>query len=439
MIEATPLAGFIEILILTILCVMSVPIAISLGIVGLAAAIIFYGKLDATATMAAVSSWSNSYSYTLTTMPLFILMGTIIAHCELGRDAYDCFYKWLGKIKGGLASVTTLTCGLFGCITGSTASTIAAIGGMANPEMKKHGYSVELRLGSIASAGCLAALIPPSIWAIVYCVLVEESVGRVFMAILVPGVILMVLYIISTAIWTWIKPSIAPVATENFTWKEKFASLKGPVPIVLIFVIMLWGIYTGVFSPTEAASIGFVSAVIFTLAIRRLTWQRFRKAMVDALRINTMIMLIIMGAFLFTYTISLTGLGDYLRDLVVGLGAGPIPSMFIMAFIFIILGCFLDAWAIMVLFIPLFYPTAIGLGFDSVWYGVLTVLMIEVAMITPPIAGHIYIAQTLEPGTPTMSVIKGVLPFYTADIILLVLLIFFPQIAMWLPNMMAGG
>ncbi|MFC1916915.1 TRAP transporter large permease [Chloroflexota bacterium] len=439
MIEPTPLAGLIEVLILTILCLMSVPIAFSLGIVGLGAVLLWYGTIDAPFTMAAVSAWTNSYSYTLTTLPLFILMGTIIAHCELGRDAYDCFYKWLGKIRGGLASVTTLTCGVFGCITGSTASTIAAIGGIANPEMKKRGYSVELRLGSIACGGCLANLIPPSIIAIIYCIITEESVGRVFMAILIPGVILTIFYVLTVFIWARINPNISPLVKESFTLKEKLISLKGPVPIALVFVVMLGGIYTGFFSPTEAASIGFVSAVVLTLVIKRLTWQRFKAAMVDTIRINTMIMLVIMGAFLFTYSISLTHLGDSIRDLVVGLGGPPIASMFLIAFVFIILGCFLDTFAIMVLFIPLFYPTVMGLGFDPVWYGVLSVVLVEIALITPPIAGNIYVTQTLEPEAPTIAVIKGVLPFYAADILLVVLLVFFPQIAMWLPSMMMGG
>ncbi|MFC1916874.1 TRAP transporter large permease [Chloroflexota bacterium] len=438
MIDATPLTGFIELIFLTILAFLSVPIAFSMGIVGIIAALLYWGKIGTGITLAGATAWTNMYSYELCTLPIFIAMGTVIAASGLGRDAYECFYKWLCKVRGGLATITTLTCGLFGSITGSTVSTIAAIGGMANPEMRRYGYDVKLRLGSIATAGCLAALIPPSIWAIVYCVLVEESIGRVFMAILVPGIILTLLYASTIYIWARLKPDIAPLVEENFSFKEKVKSLKGPVPILLIFAIMLWGIYTGIFSPTEAASIGFVLAVVITISYRRLTWQKFKSAMVDTLKINSMIMLIIMAAFLFTYTISISGLGDTIRDQIVGLGAGPILSMFIMSFVFIVLGCFLDAWAIMVLFIPLFYPTVLSLGFDSVWYGALCVLLIEVAMITPPIAAHIYVAQTLEPDTPTLEVIKGVLPFYGATIILIVLLIVFPQIAMFLPNMMAG-
>jgi tripartite ATP-independent transporter DctM subunit len=438
-IEASPLTGLVEILAVIALCFLGVHIAISLGTVGMLSAWLYYGSAYTAFSLVGNTAWEHSNSYMLSMIPLFVLMGVVVAHSQLGADAYDGFYKWLTKLRGGLALVATFTSALFGCVTGSSVATIATIGGISNPEMKKHGYDVKLRLGSIACAGQLGMLIPPSIPAIIYCVLVEESVGKVFIGNIVPGILLTLFFAATIYVWTRLRPEIAPMVDVSFTWKEKFVALKGPVPIAIIFIFLIWGIYAGIFSPTEAGGIGTIACLAMGFILRRLNWHRIKDATRDVIRITAMILLIIMGAFVFTHSLALTGIHGYIGGLVAAIGGPPIVGMFVIILVFLITGCFMDVFAVQVLFIPLFYPTVLALGFDSVWFGTMTVILIEIALLTPPIAASLYIAQQLDPESTFGDVVRGVLPFYTAALGLVVLMVFFPQIVLWLPNQMIGG
>ncbi len=435
MIDPSPMWGLIEFVALLLLCMASVPIAFSMGIVGVIFAWLYLGG-SAAISLAASTAWTHVNSYTMSMIPLFVLLGAIVGQCGLGKDAFDCFYKWLCKWKGGLAMASTLSAAAFGAVSGSSNAAVATIGGIAVPETKRYGYSRELRLGSIAVCGTLASLIPPSITAILYCVLTNQSVGKVFMAGLVPGLIMTVLFSIVVYIWVSLRPSIAPVPDVSFSLKEKLSSLKAPLPIFALFLGMIMGIYNGWFSPTEAAGIGVLFVVLLNLAMRRLNWQRFMGSMYEALRITAMLMLIIMGAMLFSATVALTGFPDYVADILLGWGLAPIPLIFVIIALFIALGCVLDVIGLLVLFVPLFYPTIVTLGYSPIWYGTMAVVLTEVAMITPPIAVNLYIAQALESDATVMDVSRGVLPFYAAAVVLLVLLVFFPQLATWLPSTM---
>lgn len=435
MVTATPMWGFIELGALLVLCMLGVPIAGALAIVGVACAWLYYGSMGSV-SLVGLTLWSTAYSYAMSMVPLFVLMGTIIGASGLGRDAYDCFYKWLGRLRGGLAIVATLSSALFGCISGSTPACIATIGGISNPEMKRHGYAVELRLGSIAVAGILANLIPPSILAIFYCMLTETSVAKVFMAGLIPGIILTFFFSLTIYVWTLLRPNAAPKGGEGFSFKEKIISLKGPLPIVVIFIAMIGGIYEGIFSPTEAAGMGVVCAIALTLILRRLTWQSFKIGLFGTVRITGFLMFIIMSAMVFSNTIALTRFPDLVSKQVLGLQVSPLVLMFSIIAVIIFLGCVLEVFCLMVLFVPLFYPCIVGLGYSPIWYGTLTVMLMEIAAITPPVAGNIWVAQSLEPGIDMWPVVRGVIPFYAATLILLVLMVFFPQIVMWLPNRM---
>ncbi len=412
-----------------------VPIAASMAIVGALFAWLYYGGVQF-AILAGMTAWSYACSYTLTMIPLFVLMGETIGQSGVGRDSFDCLHMWLTKLKGGLAIASTITCSLFGAITGSSSATIATVGRIAVPEMKKHGYEIPLRVGSIAVAGALANLIPPSIIAIFYCVLTEVSVGKVFLAGIIPGIILTIFYSVTIYTWVSLKPSAAPISAETFPLRDRLVALKGPVPILIIFLLMVGGIYRGIFSPTEAAGIGVVYAVAMTLIMRRLTWQRFKTAVLGSVRITVFIMFLIMGAMLFANSMALSRLPDFVAETMLGLEVPPIILIFMILGIFLVFGCVLDVFGLMVLFVPLFYPTVIGIGFSPVWYGTMTVMLIEMATITPPVAAHIYIAQATDPEATAIDVIKGVLPFYFCILVLLVLVIFFPQLATWLPSMM---
>lgn len=427
--------GTIEFLILVVLAVLGVPIALALFMVGIGAAWLYYGSL-AGAYLAGISAWSNTLSWSLTMLPLFILMGGFASFSGIGRDAFDCFYKWFVRLRGSLAIVATVTSALFGAITGSTTATIAAIGSISLPEMQKLGYSASLRTGAVAVAGLLANLIPPSILAVVYCEFAEESVGRVFMAGLIPGIILTIFFCITIYIWGWINPGIAPVTSESFSVKEKFTSLRLLIPIILIFLLIIGGIYTGTFSPTEAAGIGCILMIIMLLAMRRLTWGRFVDSMRMTVRIVGFIMLLIIGGRLFGYTITLSGFSADFTGAILGLGLPPVGLMFAIVGAIILLGCFLEGLTMLVLIIPLFLPAVKEMGFDYVWFGTVSVMLVELGAITPPVASVVWVTQSVDPSASIGDVTRGVFPFYAATLLLMVLLVFFPQIALWLPSMM---
>jgi len=255
MVEATPFWGAIGLGALLVLSLLSVPIAASMGIVGLGMVILFYGDFTSLQFIA-TSAWGNVAKYSLSMFPLFILMGNLISKSGLGADAFDGLNKLLGRTRGGLAMVSTMTCALFGCVSGSSSSTIVAIGGVAIPEMQRYGYSAPLRTGSVAVNGCIANLIPPSLAAILYCVVTETSIAKLFMAGLIPGVILTVMIMTVIYVWATVRPEDAPRSTETYSWKERLAGLKTPVPILAIFAFMIAGIYNGFFSPAEAAGMG---------------------------------------------------------------------------------------------------------------------------------------------------------------------------------------
>jgi tripartite ATP-independent transporter DctM subunit len=421
---------------LTALCVSGVHIAISMATVGLVFTLLFYGNLESVITLVGLTVWSNMAHYSMSMIPLFVFMGELIRVSDLGKESYDCIYKWLSKLKGGLAITTVWTCAVFGSITGSTAGAIAAVGGIAVPEMKRHGYSKELRTGSIASSGSLAHLIPPSIAAMFFGVMTSASVGKLFIAGIVPGIILSILFSVAVYIMVSLKPRIAPLTGESYSFREKVVSLKKPMPLVVMFLVMFGGIYMGVFSPTEAAAMGCCLTMVMVVVMKRLTWQRFRDAMAETLRITAFIMLLISGAMLFSQSIALTGLPPFLGKMMTNLGPNPLLVIFAIVCVVVILGMFLDMFGLMVLTVPLFSPIVIQLGFDIIWYGVFTVVLLEIALITPPVAAHIYIAQSLDDEATTMDVARGILPFLACEVILIVLLIFFPWIALWLPAQM---
>lgn len=439
MIEAAPMWGIIELLVLLAFCVCGVPIAFSLGVVGLGFAWLYYGGGGASISLVAITTWGNLEKYTMTMIPLFVLMGEVVGQAGIGADAYNSVYKFAWRLKGSIAITATIACAIFGAITGSTIAATATIGGISYPEMKKRGYSSALALGSLANAGILASLIPPSILAILYCVLVEESVGRVFIGGIIPGVILTIIFSIIIYMWVTLRPDAAPISKEHFTWKERLASLRGPFPILAVFLIMIIGIYTGLFTPTEAGGVGAFLALTVVLIMKRLTWQGFIKAMTSTLRITAMVMLIILGAMLYMHTLAITGVSSWVGGALLSLPIPKLSLMFIIIGLIILCGCVMDVFAIMVLFIPLFYPLVVEMGYDPVWYGVLTVTLLGMAIVTPPIAINLYVAHSLDPKVTLMHVAKGCMPFYFGGVILLILLVFFPQLATWLPSMMIGG
>ena len=435
MVEATPLWGFLAVLVLLTLTVLSVPIAASMGIVGVLMFILFYGDI-ASIYLAGLTAWGSAAKYSFSMFPLFVFMGSLISKSGLGADAFEGFYKLMGRLRGGLAMVSTMTCSLFGCVTGSSASTIVAIGGTAIPEMKKYGYDKGLRVGSIAVNGCLANLIPPSLAAVMYCLISETSVARVFIAGLIPGLILTVLLLAVIYIWVLLKPEAAPQPTETFTLREKIWALKTPLPILAIFAFMIVGIYRGFFSPTEAAGMGVVFTVLTMVMMGKFTWRRFFDALRDTVTTFTFAFVILIGAMLFAHTIAISRLPWFIAEHLFGVFDSPIGMIYLVLVVFLIAGCILDSWGMLVLLVPLFLPAVEQAGYDKVWFGVMVVMMIEMGLLTPPVAGNIYITQLVDGEVTAMEVIRGTLPFYVTVLGLTVLLLHFPMIALWLPSTM---
>ena len=435
MVTASPLWGGLGVLVLIILSLMSVPLAASMGIVGLTLFVLFYGDM-ASIYMAGLTAWGSAAKYDFSMFPLFLLMGNLIAKSGVGADAFAGFYKLMGRLRGGLAMVSTMTCALFGCVTGSSASTIVAIGGVAIPEMKKYGYNKELRVGSVAVNGCLANLIPPSLAAVMYCIVSETSVAQVFIAGLIPGLILTVLFMTVIYVWVLLKPEAAPQPTETFTLKEKIAALKTPLPILAIFAVMIVGIYRGFFSPSEAAGMGVIFTLLMIILLGKFTWRRFYDACRDTVVTFTFVFVILMGAILFANTIAVSQLPQFIADNVLGAVDSPLAMMYLVILVFLISGCVLDPWGMLVLLVPLFLPSVEQAGFDLIWFGVMVVMMIEMGLLTPPVAANIYITQSVDGEVTAVDVMRGTLPFYVTVLGLTVLLLHFPLLALWLPGTM---
>ena len=359
-----------------------------------------------------------------------------VAESGLGKDAYDAFGKWLSKLRGSLAIVSTFACAAFGAVTGSSAANIVTIGGISIPEMKRYGYSKTLRTGTIASASILANLIPPSMSCIVYSVLTRVSIGQLFMAIIIPGVILTLMYVGTIYVWARIRPGAAAPIDIKYSWGDRFKALRFPIPIAVIFLVMIMGIYEGWFSPTEAGGIGAATVFIVVLAMRRMSRGVFIRGMGNALRMTGMIMIIVIGAFTIMYTMTMTRIADVMGDIVLGWGLGPVFIVIFVAVLFIIGGFALQSLPLVILFLPLFFPLVTEAGWNEVWFGVFIVILMEIALVTPPMAGNIYITDLLDDEANTTDIIKGVIPFYIAAMVLLALMIAFPIIATFLPSTM---
>jgi C4-dicarboxylate transporter DctM subunit len=372
--------------------------------------------------------------YPLTCVPLFIFMGVVIFQSEVGKDLYKTAYTLVGQFKGGLAMATVIACALFAAITGVSSPALATLGKVAVPEMKKYSYDEKLALGSLACAGTTAFLIPPSVAFIIYGILTETSIARLFMAGFFPGVLLTGLFIITIMIITAIRPTAGPAGPKT-SLKQKIVAMKYTWPMVLLFLLVLGGIYGGVFTPTEAGAIGAFGAIVISIIMRRLTFKKFLDAILEAGKTTAFIMLLIIGAYILMKFLAVSELTILLGRTVAQL---PVPPMVIFAAImllYIILGMFLDIMSAVILTIPVLFPVVIFLGFDPIWYGVILVILIEMGLVTPPVGMDAFVLSGVT-GMPLSSIFQGVAPFLLAAIVCIILLTIFPQIALFLPSTM---
>jgi C4-dicarboxylate transporter DctM subunit len=426
--------GYIGMAILFLLLFSGIHIGVVMGLVGFIGLVVLSGW-DAGLGVLKTVPFSTFASYTLSVIPMFLLMGAFSFYGGISRDLYDMAYKWLGHLPGGLAMATIGACAVFSAVSGSSIACAATFAKVSLPEMRRYDYDPALATGSIAAGGTLDIMIPPSVMMIIYAIITEQSIGRLFLAGFIPGALEALFYLATIYLLCKRNPDIGPRGPAT-TLREKFASLKGVWMSLVLFIVVIGGLYLGVFSPTEAGGIGAVGAFIFAIAQRRLSWQGFKDSLIDTMKTTAMIFTIILGAMIFNYFLAITRLPFELATFVGGL---PMDRYFILAMIlllYIILGALMDEIAMVLLTVPVFFPVIVHLGFDPIWFGVIIIMMCVLGMIAPPVGMVVFVIAGIAPDIPMSTIYRGAFPFFIAALFLVVVLVAFPQIALFLPSLM---
>ncbi len=414
---------------------LSVPVAAVMGVLGLALNQ-FFALMPLHRAMGDVA-WNASSEYILISIPLFVMLGEILLRAGIAARVYAAIAQWLSWLPGGLMHANIGTSTLFAATSGSSVATAATIGTVAMPEIRRRGYHEPLFLGTIAAGGTLGILIPPSINFILYGLLTNTSVPRLYLAGFVPGFMLAGLFMVIVALACILDPAKGgrPVQTS---WRERLTGLPTLVPPLLIFLVVVGSIYAGVATPTEAASLGVVAALLLAAWERALSWPMLRAVAEGTMRTTAMIMLIILAAQFLNFVLGAIGLTDGIAEAIKGLGLGAVGTMLLIVVFYLILGCFMETISMMILTTPFIAPVVFGLGWDPVWWGIVLTILIEAALITPPVGLNLYVVQGLRARGAIGDVIRGALPFVGAMLVLIVLLMMLPDIALWLPRLVMG-
>jgi tripartite ATP-independent transporter DctM subunit len=426
MIEA--LLGFVA---MFALMTLRVPIAFSMAVVG------FAGLWWMRSWNAAVASTTTEIldiaKYTLSVVPLFVLMGNFVTRAGMSRELYAAAYSFIGHKRGGLAMSTVMACAGFGAICGSSIATTATMARVSMPEMRRFGYRDSFAAGSIAAGGTLGILIPPSVIMVLYAIMTEQSIGALFAAGVVPGIMAMLFYMAAAAIVTARNPSLGPPG-ERSSWAERLAALKAIWGVVVLFGIVMGGMYGGWFTPTEAAGIGAMGGFLFALVRGTLSGPVLVEILVSSARTTAMLFTILIGASVFASFANFTTMPNDLKDFVEQFQIHPIAVIVAICFVYVLLGTAMEELSMILLTVPIFFPLVTHLGFDPIWFGVLIVCVVEIGMISPPVGMNVFVLRSVLPDVPTNQIWKGVMPFLAADIVRLGVLIAFPIITLWLPK-----
>lgn len=433
MIYATPETGLIGLLLLFAMLLFGVPIGVSLGLVGVGGLMVAIGA-EAALVKAGVVVVETLTRYELGTLPLFMLMAHLFFSANASRDLFDAAAKMIGHRRGGLAYASIGGCAGFGSINGSSLATAATIGLVALPEMRQRGYSDALATGTVAAGGTLGQMLPPSGALIVYGIIAEQSIGKLFTATLIPGISQMLFYCLVVWLLVRWRPSIAPVG-ERASWAERGRALLRIADMLLLLAVVLGGIVLGWFSPSEASSIGTAGALVITAWRRRLTKDVLFRAFSETLRTSGLIFLVIIGAIIFSVFISVTGVTDAVGQAVTAMDMGTIPTLLVVAGLLLLLGSVLDGLALMLLATPILLPIVEGVGMSPIWFGIFITRAMEIGFVHPPLGMNLYVIQGVAKDVPLNRIFRGVLPFLGSDLIHLLLLILFPAMALWLPTM----
>lgn len=415
-----------------VLIALRVPVAISLGMAGIVGGTVL-GGWHVTKFVLSSAPFEAVLPYGLSVIPLFVAMGVFSARSGLSRNLYAGVYSLIGHFRGGLAMATIGACAVFGTICGSSLATAATMAKVAMPEMKKRGYHDSLASASVAAGGTLGVLIPPSIILVIYALLTEESIGALFAAAMVPGLVATFLYIMAIAVKVRIDPASGP-AGEVVSWRERGAALLRVWDIAILMTVVLGGIYGGAFSPNEGAAVGALGALLFTVIHGQFTRRVVIDGLAETAATTGMIFLILIGAALFNYFIESSALPAALSRSVAELGWSPLAVMTVIILLYLVLGCLMDTMSMVLLTVPVIHPVILALGFDPVWFGVVLVTVVEVGLITPPIGMNLFVIQGVTPGLGLSTICGGVIPFIVADVVRVSLLVLIPGLCLWLPR-----
>ncbi|NRA22845.1 MAG: TRAP transporter large permease [Oceanospirillaceae bacterium] len=426
---SAPLIGFICIGLMLVMIALRMPVALAMastGFIGFSVIVAFQPAL-AILDSGPFETLSN---YSFSPIPMFIMMGVFASKARMSQELFEGARTLFGSWRGGMALASITSCGIFSAISGSSLATAASMSRVALPEMEKNGYAQSLAAGTLAAGGTLGIMIPPSIALLLYALITEQSVGAMFIAGVIPGLLGLVLYCVTIAIVVHLYPHLARAGDET-TLREKLLGLKGLIPFTGVFALIIGGIYAGYFTPTEAASVG--AAGTFLIAVLRgMNFVQFRSAVEETLLMSSMIFFMIIGADIFGYFLSVSRISFSLVEIVQSLQLGPYMVLFCVLLLFILLGCVMDSLAMLLLTVPVVFPLIQSAGFDPIWFGIVAVITVELGLITPPVGMNVFVIKSVAPHIPIKEIFKGVFPFVLSDIVRLGLIIAFPALALGL-------
>ena len=426
--------GLIGIGVLIILLFLRMPVGLVMAGVGFGG-FCYLTSLDGALGILRTVPFSTVASYDLCVLPLFLLMGSLAFYSGMSEGLYKSAYKWIGGIPGGLAVATVIACSGFAAVSGSTLATAATMGMIALPEMKKYRYDSALATGVVASGGSLGILIPPSSILIIYGIITEQSIGKLFMAGVFPGILLALLFILCVAVLVMLNKSLGPAGSKT-AFSEKLASLRDCWGVLVLFIVIMGGLYLGLFTPTEAAGVGAFGAFLFAVFKGRLTKKNLIASVMETMLSTAMIFVIVIGAMIFGYFLAISRIPFQLASFVGSLQVPPTIILMCILLAYLLLGCIMDTLAMVILTVPIFYPVILKLGYDPIWFGVVMVLVSEMGVITPPVGMNVYVIHGIARDVPLFTMFRGILPFLCMMIFCLILVVMFPQIALFLPSLM---
>ena len=428
--------GLIGLAVMMALAFLRVPIAYAMAIVGLCGyAYMRDWNWIVAFAMTQTKLYETGRNYTLSVVPLFILMGNLVTRAGMSQELFRAAYAFIGHLRGGLAMATVWASAGFGGICGSSIATAATFAKVAYPSMKRFGYSDRLAAGVVAGGGTLGIMIPPSTIMVIYGVFTETNIAKLFAAGIIPGILGAILLCGAVQYMTWRDPASGPPG-ERSSWRERLLALKDVWAVAALFLFVMGGIYGGLFTATEGAGMGAFGALLFALARRAVTWQTLYVALLESARTTAMLFMILIGALMFAEFINITTMPADLKAFVTRFEVNPIVVVLAIAAIYVVLGTAMEELSMVLLTMPVFFPVIVHLGYDPIWFGIIIVCVVEIGLISPPVGMNMFVLRTLLPEVPTGTVFSGVLPFMWADVLRLALLILFPWLSLWLPSLM---